>query len=66
MTPSLRSREDLVAWTEACVLIDLRPLLRGIDAFCASPDQVTTNGKPTLDSARGQRILMEERQRMCG
>lgn len=64
MTPPLRSREDLVAWIDACVLIDLWPLLRVINAFCASPDQVTTNGKSPLDSARGQRILMEERQRL--
>jgi hypothetical protein len=59
MTRRCGRARTLVAWIDACALSDLLPLLPG-DRRLRVPDQVTANGRPTLDSARRQRILMEE------
>jgi hypothetical protein len=47
MTSLLQSPEDVVEWIDACVLGDLRTLVHGIDAYYASPDHVTADGRPT-------------------
>jgi hypothetical protein len=47
MTSSLQSPEDVVEWIEACVLGEIRTVIRGIDAYYASPDHLTADGRPT-------------------
>jgi hypothetical protein len=47
MTSPLQSPEDVVEWIDACVLGDLRTLICGIDAYYASPKDLTADGRPT-------------------
>jgi hypothetical protein len=46
MKHPIRSRAELVAWIESCVLGDLRTLLAGVDAYYASPSHVSGDGRP--------------------
>lgn len=47
MSIQLNSVQDVADWIDACVLGDLRTLVHGIDAYYASPDHRTADGRPT-------------------
>jgi hypothetical protein len=46
MRRPIRSRDELVTWIESCVLGDLRTVLVGVDAYYASPSQMSTDRRP--------------------
>lgn len=43
----LQTPLDVADWIDACVLGDLRTLVHGIDAYYASPDHRSADGRPT-------------------
>jgi hypothetical protein len=47
MSIQRNSVQDVADWIDACVLGDLRTLVHGIDAYYASPDYRTADGRPT-------------------
>jgi hypothetical protein len=46
MSRPIRSRTELVAWIDSCLLGDLRTLLTGIDSYYASPSHLAADGRP--------------------